>query len=235
VVAGVLVCSQVVLLATGLASGADLPLPPAPAPVAAYKAPVAVPFSRFYVGAAFNWTHHTGYVPNTTFSVERYTVGGKVFGGYRLNEVVQLEGAYHYLGRVPFYEGVLTNSHESSWAVSGSVFLVSPPISNWIGPTHVPIHAFVRFGLAYKDITHESVFGTFHEGILSGVFGAGWEYRLTPSVFARVEYEFLSTAIGGGSQNIPALNSLFQVNIGATNRVVNVMHTPLAVTLGMNF
>jgi hypothetical protein len=170
-VVALFVCSQTLLLATNAARAADLPRPEPAVP--AYTAPVDVPFSRFYVGAAFNWTHHTGYVPNTPWSVERYTVGGKVFGGYRFNEVAALEGAYHYLGKVPFYEGALTNSEESSYAVSGSVLLMSPELSRWLGPTHLPIHAFVRFGLAYKNITHDSVFGSFNEGILSGVLGAG--------------------------------------------------------------
>jgi hypothetical protein len=47
-----------------------------------------------------------------------------------------------------------------------------------------------------------------------------------------MEYEFLSTAIGGPSQPTPALNSLSIVHFGGTQRAINVMHTPLALTIG---
>jgi hypothetical protein len=225
------------LIAASAAGAADLPIPPRQAPpaVPAYKAPALVEFKRFYVGAAVNWTHHTGYVPHTVWSAEWYTFGGKAFGGFRFTDWASFEVAYHHLGRARFNEGLPTPSHEQSYALSGSVVFTFPPISNLIGPTHVPIHAFLRFGLAYKHITHEAFDGTYQEGILSGVFGAGWEYRLPKDFFVRLEYEFLSTAIGGPPQSIPALNSLFLINFGGTHRVINVMHTPLAVTLGANF
>ena len=76
--------------------------------------------------------------------------------------------------------------------------------------------------------------GTFHEGVLSGVLRAGFELRPTSNVFVRLEYEFLSTAIGGPSRPVPIFNSLTVVTIGGTQRVINVMHTPLAITVGIN-
>jgi hypothetical protein len=218
----------------GAARGADAPTP-------VYKAepiPSApVLWSRYYVGAAANWVHHTGYVPDSgrlNWAAERYSLGGKVFGGYRFTETVSFEAAYHYLGKVSFFEGSPILSEERSYAVSGSAVFLSPALSRWDGQTNLPIHAFLRLGLAYKDITHLAAVGTFHEGVLSGVLGAGFELRPTSNVFVRLEYEFLSTAIGGPSRPVPIFNSLTVVNIGGTQRVINVMHTPLALTVGIN-
>ena len=168
------------------------------------------------------------------WSAERYAFGGKIFGGYRLNETVSFEAAYHYLGKVSFFEGSPILSEEQSYALSGSAVFLSPALSTWAGPTNFPIHGFLRLGLAYKDIKHFSVAGTFHEGVLSGVLGAGLELRLTSNVFVRLEYEFLSTAIGGPSRPVPIFNSLTTVSFGGTQRAINVMHTPLALTLGIN-
>jgi opacity protein-like surface antigen len=215
---------------SGAALGADARIP-------VYKAPPLPPvsvWSRYYVGAAVNWVHHTGYVPESSWSAERYGFGGKVFGGYRFTETISFEAAYHYLGKVSFYEGSPILSDERSYAVSGSAVFLSPALSTWVGPTSLPIHGFVRLGLAYKDITHWSVAGTFHEGVLSGVLGAGFEFRPTANVFVRLEYEFLSTAIGGPSRPVPILNSLTTAHFGGTERAINVMHTPLALTLGVN-
>ena len=160
---GVIACSYAVLLAallmTDSAIGADLPDAQA-SPV--YKAPAEVLSSRFYVGAAANWTHHTGYVPESSWNAQSYVVGEKVFGGYRLNESLQLEAAYHYLGKIRFYEGLPILSEEQSYALSGSAVFVSPALSRWLGPTPVPMHGFLRLGLAYKDITHLSPVATFH-------------------------------------------------------------------------
>jgi OmpA-like transmembrane domain len=236
----VLACSVASpLLFAGAARAADLPPPvykPAPPPP---PPPPPVAWSPFYVGAALNWVHHTGYVPNTPHSAQAYTFGGKVFGGYRItpgNRIapgIQLELAYHYLGEVAFNEGSPILSHERSQAVAGSVMFFAPNLSPWIGAP-VPIHVFVRVGAAYKDIHHSAFYGTFNEGILSAVLGVGWEYRILPRLFVRVEYEYLSTAIGGPLQSVPGLEGDYHVTIGGTRRAINVMHTPLALTVGVN-
>ena len=88
----------------------------------------------------------------------------------------------------------------------------------------------------YKDITQTtSIVGTFHEGALAGVVGAALEFHMTPHWFGRIEYEFISTALTGPSESAPALRGLFRVNLGGTHNVVNVMNTPLSVTIGYNF
>lgn len=191
---------------------------------------------RSYVGGAVTWVHHTGYFPNTATQADtqQYTVGGKAFVGYRLNEWLQVEGAYHYFNSV-VVEGLPFASRERSYALSGSLVHVTKPLSQWFGPGFESVHGLFRLGLAYKNIQQTFPTETLQEGILSGVIGAGVEVRFTPQWFGRVEYEFLSTAIGGPMQTIPALNSLLKLRMGGTHNVVNVMNTPLALTLGMNF
>jgi hypothetical protein len=97
------------------------------------------------------------------------------------------------------------------------------------------LHAFVRLGLAYKHVEQTSAVGTLDEGFLSGVIGAGIEARFTPQWFGRIEYEFLSTAIGGPPQSVPGFKGLYSLKFGGTDRVINVMNTPIAFTLGYNF
>jgi hypothetical protein len=231
-VVGAIVGSIVLLTAAPATSADILVSPQQPAPASAQPVPPLPPLSPYYFGAAFNWAHHTGYVPYLPWNVNQYTPGGKAFVGYRFTDPVRFELAYHYLGRATFDEGSPVLSSEQSHAVSGSVVLMSPALSQ-IGPTMW--HFFVRLGLAYKHITHERVTGTVTEGILSGVIGAGPEVRLTERLFARLEYEFISTAIGGPRQRVPALHGIFNPAFGGTRRTINVMHTPLALTLGYNF
>jgi opacity protein-like surface antigen len=234
-------CGQGLLLGPGAAQAADIALPP-PAPEVV-PPPVIPPqvspaYSRFYAGGAFNWVHHTGYVPNTTTQADtaEYTVGFKVFGGYRFTPQSSFEVAYHHLGKVKI-EGLPIDTHEQAWAVSGSFVHVSPAFSQWVGPGPLNdyLHAFVRLGLAYKHVEQISALGTLNEGFLSGVIGAGIEARFTPQWFGRIEYEFLSTAIGGPPQSVPGFKGLINVKIGGTDRVINVMNTPIAFTLGYNF
>lgn len=193
-------------------------------------------FNRFYVGGAFNWVHHTGYVPNspTQADTAQYSIGGKAFGGLRLNSSFSVEAAYHYLGEVQV-EGLPVVTHERSQAVSGSLVYMTPPLPQFLGTNFASWHLMARGGLAYKRITQTSALEAVSEGILSGVIGAGAEFRITPQIFTRLEYEFISTAIGGPTQSAPALNSSFKANFGGTNRVINVMHTPLALTVGIYF
>ena len=224
-------CCCVVLLAALLAMdsarGADLPPPAAPPPppppvVPVYKAPDLV-WSSFYVGGAFTWVHHTGYVPNTLprASAEEYTVGFKVFGGYRFTPQNSVEIEYHHLGGVRI-DDMPVETHEHSWAITGSFVHESPPFTQWIGPGpwYDYLHAFVRLGLAYKHVEQDSVIGTFNEGILSGVIGAGIVAHFTDQWFGRLEYEYISTAIGGPPQPVPGFRGLYQVTIGGTYRTI---------------
>jgi hypothetical protein len=193
--------------------------------------------SALYFGGSLAWTHHTGYVPDKNLgeanSVEHWLFSGKVFGGYRLNEALSLEVAYHHLGKAPYWEGfgtVLAKSAVRSWAISSSLVYVFPALpALWIVP---PSRVFVRGGLAYKNILQETIQGAFEEGTLSAVIGIGIEHQLTQRWFSRLEVEHLSVAIGGPVHSAPLLKGLLNVNIGGTSHVPNVMHTQLMLTLG---
>lgn len=177
------------------------------------------------------------------WNVGQYASGGKVFAGYRFTSNWQVEGAFHYLGTANFMSTVPSagtlipvGNQERSYALAGSVIYASPPLSDLVAPTPVPMHLLLRFGLAFKDITENTTFlGSFHEAMLAGVVGAALEFRITPHWFTRLEYEFISTALTGPSESVPALRGLFRVNMGGTRDVVNVMNTPLSLTVGYNF
>jgi hypothetical protein len=98
----------------------------------------------------------------------------------------------------------------------------------------LPLHVFLRAGLAYKNVRHQSVFATNEEGMLSGVLGLGIEYKLTPRLFTRLEVEHLTTAIGGPSQTTPLIKGTVPVSFGGTNNVANVMNTQIMLSLASN-
>jgi opacity protein-like surface antigen len=196
---------------------------------------VAFPDYRFYVGVGGFGVHHTGYVPNSTFNSEAYRLGFKGFAGWRFADHFAFEASLDYLGSNTFDEGLATPSTERSVALTGTVLAFTPPLSEWLFPTLVPVRAFARGGLAFKNIHQEAADGTFNEGILSFVIGGGADFDISPRWFVRGEYEFISSAVGGPSQPFPALNGLFTANFGGTHRVINVMHTELAVSLGYRF
>ena len=171
------------------------------------------PIYRFYGGAGVNGVHHTGYVPDTAFSSEIYRAGAKAFAGYRVNDWVSFETAYHYLGEGRFDEGLAVESRERSQSVFGTVLVFSPAVFERVLPTR----AFLRGGFGYKAIRHVSAVAAFDEGVVSWVVGTGFEFELTSRLFARLEYEFVSRGIGG------------------TRHAINVMHTPLSVSVGVRF
>ncbi len=199
------------------------------------------PVSRWYVGAALSWVHHTGRTPppNPTIlhEMQGYGAGGKVFVGYRFTKSVHFEVAYHYLGSGLINEGfpvVLNQSRERSQAISGSALYFFPALSEWLMPTYVPTHVFLRGGLAFKRIEQQSLAGAFSEDVLSAVIGAGLEYTLNRKLFARLEFEHLTTAIGGPMQTTPLIDGLFLAKIGGTHNVTNVMHTQFMFALGLS-
>ncbi len=196
-----------------------------------------VPEYRWYAGVGVDGVHHTGFVPNSNnvYNMQKYEPGAKGFVGYRINDIFAVELGLDYLGATSFYEGFPALSTERSYAVTGSVLVYSPPVSQWLMPTLVPVRLYARGGLAYKNIHQDAADGTFDEGILSFVIGGGGEFNITPRWFMRVEYEFISTAVGGPSEPFPALNDLFIADFGGTHRVVNAMHTEIGVSAGVRF
>ena len=224
------------------ASAADISTA-APKPVYKFLSPK--PVYDWYVGAGAFMDHHTGFVPKTNnmYNVEKYEPGGKVFVGWHFDRDWAAEFSVDYFGETSFNEkGFPTQSKERSFAVTGSVLWFTPPMSEWMPfyndviPAMVPpIRMFARGGLAYKNIHQEAYDGTFDEGTVAFVVGGGAELEIDPRWFARFEYEFVSTALNGPSEPFTALNGLFTAHLGGTARVVNVMNTELAFSLGYRF
>jgi hypothetical protein len=175
----------------------------------------AAEWTGWYLGGGLTETHHTGYTPGNLAAIEKYQSGGKGIVGYRFLPRAQVEFAYHYLGEASFFEGSPVLSRERSRALVGSLIYVSPPLSDFGIPTLLPMNVLLRVGLGYKRVRHAAFVGTFHEGFLAANIGAALEILLTKTCFIRIEYEFINKSFGG------------------TNRVIDVMHTPLAVTIGL--
>jgi OmpA-like transmembrane domain len=172
----------------------------------------------FYAGLGLNYTHHTGYIPDTRFNSEKWVPAAKVFGGWRIFDRARLETAYHYLGTSTFEAGLLLPVSERSYALSETLLLYTPPIQELTGlPTFVPMRLFGRAGGAYKFIHQESLLGTRNESGLSYHLGFGFEWELGPYAFVRAEYEYISKIVTG------------------TDRVVDVQHTPISGTFGVRF
>ncbi len=190
---------------------------------------------RFYVGGGVSVVHHTGYMPYSPFNSEEWVPGTKVFGGYKITDWLLVEGAWHYLGTARFFESPGVRARETSNSLSATLLYYSPPVSSWLFDTPLPVHVLVRGGLAFKDIYQTSVVQTNEEGILAFVVGAGLEVEFSKRWFGRLEYEFVSTAIGGPGQNVPTLKGLFNLNIGGTRRVINLMTTPISLSVGYRF
>jgi hypothetical protein len=208
--------------------------------------------SPFYAGVGVSSVHHTGYLPDSSavapppgfgggYNVEAYALGGKVFGGYQINPLFRVEAAFHDLGRASFgsvvsRQGALLRivNTEESFALAGSVIYVTPELSRWVPPLG-NTNLLFRVGLAYKDIHQTSGPAKFSEGALAAVVGVSIEHRITPTWFGRLEYEHIGTALTGPSETVPELRGLIHVDLGGTRNVVNVMHTPLSVSIGHNF
>jgi opacity protein-like surface antigen len=249
------VAAVVVFVAALSGNATDLPVPVPPAAKAPVQVKAPAPVSRFYIGAGGGGVHHTGYLPAWSlageppaangFNVQQYGMGGKVYAGYEVYDWLRLEGAFHYLGSANFLSAffppglpgvrALSVNTETSYALAGSVVFVSPPLSRWSIPTYVPTFMLFRVGVAGKDINQTGNAGSFEERTLAGVLGTGFEFRLTPNWFARLEYEYLSTAIGGPRMSVSEFRGLFHANFGGTQNVVNVMHTPLSASIGYRF
>lgn len=232
--------AQVRSAATGIVAGAVALFMAVPAGANPLLSPV--PVYDWYFGAGVMPVHHTGFVPNTNskYNIETYGPGGKVFVGYRINDVFSTELGFDYFGSVSFNEGFPTMSTERSFALTGTVLVFSPPVSEWMPFADqiwmsAPVRLFARGGFAYKHIHQEAFNGTFNEGILSFVLGGGAQFDIDPRWFMRIEYEFVSPALNGPSQPFSALNGLFTASLGGTSRVVNVMHTEIAISGGMRF
>jgi opacity protein-like surface antigen len=222
----------------GAASAADLPQRPAKPPPQPAQVSFTPTMLAFYAGGGFSWVHHTGYLPDAQFNVTKWNVkeyvpGGKVFGGYRFNDSVQLELAFHYLGSATFVSPGPNREHAET--VAGSVIYAFPSLSSSLPSTNFSSHVMLRLGVAYKDIVQTSNTGGAHEDFVAGVVGAALECRPTPRHFVRFEYEFISTAVGGPLESAPMLRGLFKASFGGTRHVVNVMNTPLSLSVGADF
>lgn len=196
-----------------------------------------------YFGGSTAITHHTGRMANSTLvgpsvlgSMEEWVPSGRLFGGYRFDRNRSFEVGLHYLGHSTysmFSGGTFIDSSVTAYAVSASL-LYSVVIPHWygIGDGLPPAMLFVRSGAAYKILTQSNITGDATEGYFAAVIGIGLEQELTQRWFMRLEYEHLTTAIGGPIQSAPWFKSLIDARVGGTHNVPNAMHTEIMISVG---
>jgi opacity protein-like surface antigen len=171
-----------------------------------------------YAGVGLTQTHHTGYALGVTSSTEEWTIGGKVYAGFRFSEAFSGEIAYHRLGEVEA-DGVFNRrSVVDSQALAASL-LLKFPLSDipWIGPVLLADTSFhLKGGAAVKWIrqTFPGAAPIRHRGP-TYLIGFGVERNFGERAFARFEYEYIGK-IGAGP-------------------TIDVQHTPISVSVGMRF
>jgi opacity protein-like surface antigen len=206
-----------VLFSHPLMAADMIPATPVAAPSYVAPAPPPPPAPIFYIGAGANIVHHTGYVPGTKSSDEKWVAGGKAFGGVNVFQWAKVEVAYFYLSKSRFMvTPFTTTSSEQSNAAAATVIVCCVWVHQWVN-SPFKTGLFGRVGGAYKWINYRSPVATFDEGGVSYVLGFGAEIDVTSWAFLRFEYEYISKIISG------------------TKNAVDVQHTPISASLGMRF
>ena len=182
----------------------------------------------FYAGIGVFQVHHTMYDPNDSGSAaEDWVTGAKVFVGATVVEPFSLlpgvipdgslaiEGTYYYLNDVPIGSAnpAISKSAESH-ALSLAALVSTQDYSHSMLPG--PFRFFAKGGTVWKHITEFNTPGPIErESGFSVMVGGGVELDLPHQFRARMEYEFLH-------------------QIG-TSRAIDLMHTPISISLIKGF
>lgn len=168
-----------------------------------------------YIGGGYVLTHHTGYTPTPPGEVKNWNFGGKAFAGLRLNGMFSTELTYMHLGRSTLET---PDGKESAYAVVLSV-IASQPLSElpWLdAPVFQNVGFFVKAGPAFRRVK-QRIAGApdISDQRLTYAIGAGLQYDFAEGLFLRGEYEYLGKL--------------------RSDRIINVQHTPLSVSVGFRF
>ncbi len=139
--------------------------------------------SKFYVGAAGGYSDANGY-KDTRFTWTAYdetSMSWKFFGGYQVNEMISVEGAYNSLGKLTG-TAVSVGSGESTSNAWVAAVKISPLSSSVISP-------FFKVGASYLS-GKQTAGGTTKKDSSTGVYyGVGIEYAISSQISAALEYE----------------------------------------------
>ncbi|QEN87387.1 porin family protein [Labrys sp. KNU-23] len=178
-----LLLATAVTLITGSAFAADIPQYQEPAP--AYQAPASnVTWTGFYAGI------NLGYGFSGDFDADRGVrlneasgFTGGVQAGYNMQYdpiVVGLEGSLNYADITDKYDG-----HKGTYGFNGSI---TPRLGYAMGD-FLP---YIKAGLAFGDVEINRFGAKDSQWQVGWTAGFGAEYRVTPEVSVRAEYNYTS-------------------------------------------
>lgn len=165
--------------------------------------------NTFYAGAKAGWgsfhndvnqlnskyANDARYNANTTaYGINRNSVTYGVFGGYQIIDNLAVELGYDYFGRV---RGNAKNAQGKDFrafkhSAHGTHLSLKPSYELVSG-----LDVFGKVGAAlirndYKDYNENGTTDKSHTTRTSLVLGAGLEYAITPSIAARIEYQWIN-------------------------------------------
>lgn len=157
--------------------------------------------TKFYVGAAGGYSDANGYRDTrlTWTAYDETSMSWKFFGGYQVNEMISIEGAYNSLGKLTGTATGVGSGETTSNAWVAAV-KVSPLSSSVISP-------FFKVGASYLS-GKQTAGGTTKKDSSAGVYyGVGVEYAISSQISAAVEYE----SFGKVGEASNATTSMYQI------------------------
>ena len=143
----------------------------------------AEPPRGFYAGAgAFHTRAERWCVGASGGSCDDTSAGGKLFGGYQLDETFSVEAGYAYLGKFEASPQGGGTDEAKVQALEASL------VATWQFGVNMAV--FGRFGVYYANVREDTSFaGSFSNNNGDLTFGAGVRYDLTPKLALRAEWQ----------------------------------------------
>lgn len=145
----------------------------------------------FYVGAKSGWAtlHHDvnelDHKKGGEYGINRHSVTYGVFGGYQIIDNLAFELGYDYFGRV---RGNMQNVRALKHTMHGTSLAFK---GNYTLFNNLDAYAKLGTALVRNDAKYYNTQNRHHHLDIAVLLGAGVEYDLTPSLAARVEYQWL--------------------------------------------
>jgi opacity protein-like surface antigen len=163
---------------------------------------------KFYVGAAGGYADANAYKSSavTWTAFDETSMSWKFFGGYHINELLSIEGAYNNLGKLTG-SGTVSAARVTGQTTSTAwvaALKVSPLRSSAVSP-------FAKIGLSYLQAKEDSgavgATTTKKDNSTGMYFGIGAEYAISSQISAAVEYENFGKA-GEASSNTAGVSQI---------------------------
>jgi len=186
---------------------------------AAFADTPALATSPWYVGASIGYStikpKVSGYNTNVlTYSEKTSDIGFKIFGGYQFDQNWAVEAQYIDLGKYKIDEtGTSDNAHATA-KVSGVAV-------NAVGtlPLNEQISLIAKLGVVYgtlkADVFDSVDRSSYKVSKTAPLMGFGAEYKFSPQIALRAEYEFYGspTVFGTSRGNIKFRSDMFSLGL----------------------